>query len=76
MFLQRYFTKHDFFGWFLGVNGGGGGGGGLKLWYLGKHYFFYYNKISSFLTFCINSSCFELCLTILGFFLKGFKVPN
>ena len=25
-FLQRYFTKHDFFGWFLGVNGGMVGG--------------------------------------------------
>ena len=41
-FLERDFTKHDFFGWFLGVNGGGGG---LKLRYLGKHDFLYYNKI-------------------------------
>ena len=41
---ERYFTKHDFFGWFLGVDGGWQGGG-LKLRYLGKHYFLYYNKI-------------------------------
>ena len=38
-FVQRYFTKNDFFDWFLGVNGGWRGGG-VKLRYLGKHYFF------------------------------------
>ena len=25
-FLERYFTKHDFFGWFLGMDGGVAGG--------------------------------------------------